>query len=130
MRLKQTTGAVLAAVVLLLGSTTAGYAMMGGGMHGGGFHGPAFHGGFHNGFHHGFDGHRSRVFIGGTVFLGDPFWWGPPPVYAPPVVVQQPAPVYTAPPATYWYYCPNPQGYYPYVQQCPPGWMTVVPPAP
>jgi hypothetical protein len=28
----------------------------------------------------------------------------------------------------YWYYCPNPAGYYPYIQVCPPGWMTVVPP--
>ncbi len=27
----------------------------------------------------------------------------------------------------YWYYCPNPPGYYPYVKECPPGWMTVAP---
>jgi hypothetical protein len=24
-----------------------------------------------------------------------------------------------------WYYCDNPQGYYPYVQQCPGGWNQV-----
>jgi hypothetical protein len=30
----------------------------------------------------------------------------------------------------YWYYCQNPQGYYPYVKQCPNGWMKVVPSPP
>jgi len=68
--------------------------------------------------------------IGIPLWLG-PGWWGPPYPYpaAPPVIIQQP-PVYVpAPPApVYWYYCPNPQGYYPYIQQCPPGWMQVVPP--
>lgn len=70
-----------------------------------------------------------------------PWGWGAPypyspyaaPYYAaPPVIVQQP-PAYVAPeppqaPA-YWYYCQSPQGYFPYVQQCPQGWMQVVPPA-
>jgi hypothetical protein len=27
----------------------------------------------------------------------------------------------------YWYYCQDPQGYYPYVKSCPGGWMKVVP---
>jgi hypothetical protein len=27
----------------------------------------------------------------------------------------------------YWYYCTNPQGYYPYIRNCPGGWLTVVP---
>jgi hypothetical protein len=43
------------------------------------------------------------------------------------------APVQSAPApqaAGYWYYCQNPQGYYPYVNQCPGGWMTVLPQAP
>jgi hypothetical protein len=26
----------------------------------------------------------------------------------------------------YWYYCPNPQGYYPYIKNCPNGWMKVI----
>jgi hypothetical protein len=30
-------------------------------------------------------------------------------------------------PANYWYYCADPAGYYPYVQNCPKGWMQVVP---
>jgi len=50
--------------------------------------------------------------------------------YIPPVVIQ-PAPGWAPgplppPPATQvWYYCPNPQGYYPYVAQCYSGWQAV-----
>ena len=90
----------------------------------GGYWGPRFHGGFW--------GPR----IGFGVYA--PFW-GPPPVYyaPPPVVVQQ---GYVAPPAAYapqpgyapqsdnagyWYYCNDPQGYYPYVRQCTGQWQTV-----
>ncbi len=70
----------------------------------------------------------------GPGYWGPGPWWGPP-YYAypaPPVVVQSP-PVYEQPaPApqasAYWYYCQNPQGYYPYIQQCPTGWLQVVPP--
>lgn len=29
-----------------------------------------------------------------------------------------------------WYYCQNPQGYYPYVTSCPGGWTRVVPTPP
>jgi hypothetical protein len=90
----------------------------------------AWHGGFHG---HG----RVGVFVGPGVWWGGPWWWGPGypyydypgysyPYYAPPVYVQpQPPPQQPY----YWYYCQNPQGYYPYVQQCPNGWMQVVPPA-
>lgn len=58
--------------------------------------------------------------------------------YPSPVIVQQqPADVYyiqqapqpAAAPA-YWYYCQEPQGYYPYVKQCTKGWMKVVPTPP
>jgi hypothetical protein len=61
---------------------------------------------------------------------------GQPPAYAPaPTAMYPPAPVdarpaYAAspPPApSYWYYCPSARGYYPYVSQCPGGWLTVVP---
>jgi hypothetical protein len=60
-----------------------------------------------------------------------------PPAVAPvpPMVVSSPAPVVVAraaPPApaptAYWYYCPEPAGYYPYVQRCSTSWLTVVPP--
>ena len=60
-----------------------------------------------------------------------------PSYYPPPVVVQQAPVVYMqlAPQAVpaqpaYWYYCQDPPGYYPYVNQCPRGWMKVVPAPP
>jgi hypothetical protein len=71
-----------------------------------------------------------------------PAYYAPPPVYYPPAPVYvQPAPVYVAPPppvyyppaqpatvapqAQSWYYCDNPKGYYPYVQNCNAGWRPV-----
>ncbi len=85
-------------------------------------------------------------------------WWGPAwygyPAYPytyypyayPPAVVVQPNPqtyIQQAPPAiqqgppvtgqpqppNYWYYCADSKSYYPYVRECPEGWMTVVPPS-
>ena len=51
-----------------------------------------------------------------------------------PNVYVQPAPQYApAPPApesNYWYFCRESNGYYPYVKQCPQGWMKVVPTPP
>ena len=85
--------------------------------------------------------------VRGTVWIG-PGWgaWGPGwggwgfPVYpyyaTPEVIIQQQPQVYVEPQQTqpeeegYWYYCPNPQGYYPYVKKCPTGWMKVVPSPP
>jgi len=103
-------------------------------------HGFRHHRGFRGGHHHG----GSRGHFG--VFIGAPlFWWPPEPYYYPryyypplsQVYVEQPsvyvqrndAPVNT-PPANYWYYCTNPQGYYPYVQNCSVRWIQVVPQAP
>jgi len=77
---------------------------------------------------------RGGIWIGGPVWP----WWGPPyyPYYPyyysePPVVIQQ-APVYEqqAPveeQQSYWYFCPDAKAYYPYVKQCPGGWMKVIP---
>lgn len=46
----------------------------------------------------------------------------------PTEYMQQPQPT---PEQQYWYYCSDPQGYYPYVQHCPKGWTKVAPtPAP
>jgi hypothetical protein len=109
--------AVLCGVILLVGSQGSAEA---GGPHGGPYGGP--HGGPH---------------IFWDIWLPPVWgpWWGPPYPYSypapPPVVIQQPPVVQSAPPApapVYWYYCPNPAGYYPYVQQCPSAWMQVVPP--
>jgi hypothetical protein len=45
-----------------------------------------------------------------------PYWYAyPSPAYVPP---------------QYWAYCQNPEGYYPYVQDCPGGWVPVVPAPP
>jgi len=81
------------------------------------------------------------------VWIGGPVWgpWYPPyyPYYYPPapVVVTPPSPpVYidngsatAAPPnsnSNYWYFCRNPQGYYPYVKECPGSGWERVPPQP
>ena len=108
---------IAAMVVLLLGSMTESGA---------------------DGRHSGHGG--GRVSVG--VWLG-PGWWGPPyyplyyPYYQPEqrIVIEQPEMyVQPAPQAeeqqNYWYYCKDPQGYYPYVKQCPSGWMKVVPSPP
>jgi hypothetical protein len=81
--------------------------------------------------------------LGVPGYYGTPGWgprpyWGPPAVVVPPypypappvVVVPQPTQVYVQrnqQESGYWYYCQNPQGYYPYVNSCPGGWMKVVP---
>jgi hypothetical protein len=48
--------------------------------------------------------------------------------YAYPVYVQNP--VYGQSQAQYWAYCRSPQGYYPYVSECPAGWLPVAPTSP
>lgn len=88
-------------------------------------------------------GGRGRAHVG--VFIGAPLFWPyypqpyPYPYYSyPPVVVApSPPPVYveqgssSSPPSQqYWYFCGDPQGYYPYVQQCPSGWQQVTPQPP
>ena len=48
----------------------------------------------------------------------------------PPVYIEQPAQQSAAPQAAdnaYWYYCNQPEGYYPYVKECPAGWQKVTP---
>lgn len=63
-----------------------------------------------------------------------------PPYYPPTMVVPSSPPVYieqepqSAPPQQsqpyYWHYCSKPQGYYPYVKECPGGWQQVSPQPP
>lgn len=88
----------------------------------------------------GFGAHYPRAWVHHRAWWGPRVYWGGPivvePYYStPPVVIQQQPPVYTQPEQpqaeAYWYYCQDPQGYYPYVKSCPGGWMKVVPnPAP
>ena len=138
-----------------------GYGGHGGGSYGGygggsyGWHGGyGGHGGYgwyggHGGYGW-YGGHGSNV--GVDLWIGPgwgPGWWGPYypyyypyypyyPYYAtPPVVVeeQEPQTYIQLPPKakepSYWYFCNDPKGYYPYVKKCPKGWQKVVPsPAP
>jgi hypothetical protein len=62
-------------------------------------------------------------------------YYGPYPYYAPPppsyYAPPQPAPQATgAPPPQFWYYCDDPKGYYPQVQNCPTPWRQVSAPPP
>lgn len=110
----------------------------------GGKHYKAHH--YGRGGHHGvWRGHRGywrpRAYWGPRPYWGFRFNWGGPVVVgppwypygyysSPPVIVQKQPPVVVQPEQrsdNYWYYCQNPQGYYPYVKSCPGGWMKVVP---
>jgi hypothetical protein len=113
-------------VVLLCASPGHAGRGTGGGQGGrGGGHGSGHKGGkFH---------HRG----GGTVFVGVGPWWGGPPFwYAPPPPYWFGQPIISEdwvefiqqqePPA-YWYYCQDPPGYYPSVEQCLGEWLKVLP---
>ncbi len=65
----------------------------------------------------------------------DPFLYPPYYTYPQTIVIPATPPVYiqqeeirpVQPQTNYWYYCRNPEGYYPYVRQCPDGWLQVAP---
>jgi len=71
----------------------------------------------------------------GYPYYYNPYYYGYNPYYAAPPVGGQQQPQQYIEPApqaeeqSYWYFCGNPQGYYPYVKKCPSGWMKVVPPS-
>jgi hypothetical protein len=87
-------------------------------------------------------GHHHGGHFGASFFVG-PLWgpgWGWPyysypyyPYYSgPPVVIQQQPDTYIQKGTQdeeqiYWYYCNDPEGYYPYVKKCPKGWLKVMP---
>jgi hypothetical protein len=102
---------------------------------------------------HGHGGGRSSLSFGfyggypyGYPFYGSPYYTRPYydyPYYNPPAVIAvQPPPPVTyieqAPqpaatqenPSGYWYYCTNPEGYYPYVRECLNAWQQVEPTPP
>lgn len=113
----------------------------GGGEHGGGGHGGGHRHYSHNHFNLGFGiGGYNSGFYGSNYGYGygyrDPFFYRRPYNYGPTVVVPMTPPVYVQreevrPPAqpqtNYWHYCQDPDGYYPYVKQCPGGWLQVAP---
>ncbi|MFM9434198.1 hypothetical protein ACFDR9_001252 [Janthinobacterium sp. CG_23.3] len=89
-----------------------------------------------SGHHHGYSRVHVGVAIGAPLYWGGG-WYGDPYFdypyayrYRPALVVVE-APVYVergvTPAAGLWYFCSNPQGYYPYVKQCSTPWRTVAP---
>ncbi len=97
----------------------------------------------HDHWHGGGDIHRFHdrdegAWRGGRWLHGDHdgrlgWWWivdgawyfYPQPVYPYPDPMVPPVVVPPQPVRSYWYYCPNPPGYYPYVPACPTQWMAV-----
>lgn len=117
--MKKVIGVMLTAMALLLGSALPGHAWGGYGGH----HGYGHHGYGYGGYGYGGYGYRSHYGYG---TYGYRYPYRNYPYAAPKVSPQQPT-VYVQQQA-YWYYCENAKAYYPYVQQCPSGWVRVVPP--
>ena len=95
---------------------------------------PGYYPGHYPGY---YPGHYPGYYPGFCWSIGlgwGPGWWGYPyPYYSyPPDVIQQQSPVYEMQTPQqdeeyYWYFCPDSKNYYPYVKQCPKGWLKVVP---
>jgi hypothetical protein len=124
--------AIIALIALVFLGLSPGelYAQRGGGHYGGGYHGGGYHGGY---YYHG----GPRVFIGG--YFGFPYYYPYGYPYYYPYGYAYPSYPYTYDePQVYieqeqpsdWYYCRNPEGYYPYVASCPSGWTKVAPAPP
>ncbi len=106
----------------------AGYGHGGGHYKAGNGHG--YGRGHYGRYRHHYRGHHDRgprYFWSGSIVIP----WYPYGYHAPPpVIIQKEPQVYVQPeqePENYWYYCPDPQGYYPYIRECASGWMKVVP---
>jgi hypothetical protein len=107
---------------------------VGAGFHGAGVNG--FHGDWHGGHFH--DGHFHDhgdvdfVFGFGWPYAGWPYYYpyyGYYPSYYPYADYQDypnDVPYVATNAATNWYYCDNPEGYYPYVRYCNSGWQSVL----
>jgi hypothetical protein len=109
-------------LIVLLMSITSFSAMAHGGGH---FRGYVGHSGYGLGFYSGFSSPFYFPYY-------EPYYDYPPAVAlmpAPPKVYIQQNNVQTIqlPVPNYWYYCRNPEGYYPYVRECPAGCQPVAP---
>lgn len=94
-----------------------------------GYYGPGSYGSY------GYGGYGiGRYGFGG---YGYPYYYYHSPLYSypqtiivpttPPVYIQRQDAQLAQPQANYWYYCRDADGYYPYVRDCPGGWMQVAP---
>ncbi|WP_432744748.1 hypothetical protein ABXJ76_05115 [Methylobacter sp. G7] len=130
-------------VIVLIGAMTSNSVWARGGYGGGHYGGRHYGGGWRYG------GYYSGIGLGlglgyGLGYYGrtypfpyydrsyySPYYAYPPAVIAvpvtPPVYIQQAPPVTQQYAPGYWYYCNNPEGYYPYIKQCPVGWLQVAP---
>lgn len=89
------------------------------GFYGSGFYGPGFY------------GYRAYGYPG--PFFNAPIYSYPPTIVVPvtpPVYIQREQPRPVQPQTNYWHYCQDPEGYYPYVKNCPGGWLPVAPQPP
>lgn len=143
----------LVCFVIALTASNAVWARGGHGGYGGGYYGGGWGshygggwGGHYDHWGYGRGGYYNGIGLGlglgyGLGYYGRgsyyaPYYGYPPTVITvpvtPPVYIQQTPPATQQNPAGYWYYCYSPQGYYPYVKQCPNGWQQVdpTPPAP
>ena len=98
----------------------------------GGFYGPGFYGPAYYGTR--FYGYPYNYRYGNRYYYPRSYGYASSAIAAsPPVYIQRETPVAVAaqPKTNYWHYCRNPEGYYPYIKQCPEGWLQVAPqPAP
>ncbi|HUL23257.1 MAG TPA: hypothetical protein VLZ10_17515 [Thermodesulfobacteriota bacterium] len=113
-------------------------------------HGGGHYRGYGHGYGHGYYGGRGYGWWGYPYGWAYPYGWGYPygwnypyyPYYGPYYgggyeVPTVPPEEVTPPPESgqqqqpsYWRFCQDPEGYYPYVKDCPGGWMAVVPSKP
>jgi len=106
------------------GGYSHGHSHLNLGINLGGYYDPGFYG--YGGY--GFGGYGY-----GYPFYYPPYYAYPPTVIipsTPPVYIQQQQPQSAQPQTNYWYHCQNPEGYYPYVKNCPGGWLQVAPQPP
>ena len=133
--MKKMIAVVVAGLFLVAAAAPADARGSGGGGRGGGHASQGFRGGgrFQGHHFHGHHGFRGGVVIGTGVWLG-PYWYPPyypyyPYPYDPVPVVAEPQTYIEQSGPSYWYYCEGAKAYYPYVRECPGGWLTVLPQA-
>ena len=127
------TKTLLLLVVLLLGAAATGSTFA---QHRGyGGHGGYRGHGWYAGHGYGHVNYGFGVYLGGPWYYPGPYYYAP--YYYPPAVAAPSYPteyverdsVAAAPQRAdpYWYFCPESNTYYPYVNQCAGGWQRVAP---
>lgn len=83
---------------------------------------------------HGFPRHHTHVGIAiGIPLVAAPWYYPAPQIYTNPPVAALPQAYIEMnsrqqqPSGSWWYYCHDPEGYYPYIKECPRGWERVDP---